>query len=84
MKNIYITQLSEETEEEEGRELSGLESEQQVQQKLRAEQVEGGDGADTTDVSLEYRGKCSQMLAVNILSKERRVQLPACSDFTVY
>lgn len=34
--------------------LSGMELEQQVQQKLWAEQVEGGDGADTTDVSLEY------------------------------
>lgn len=43
-----------------------LESEQQVQQQLRAEQVEGGDGADATDVSLEYRGKRCQMLAVNI------------------
>lgn len=53
-------------EKEEGRELSGLVLEQQAQQKLSAEQVEGGDGTDTTAVSLEYWGKCCQMLAVHI------------------
>lgn len=48
------------------RELSVLELEQQVQQKLSTEQVEGGDGTDTTAVSLEHGGKCCQMLTVNI------------------
>lgn len=47
--------------------------EQQVQQKLRVEQVEGGDNTDTIDVSLEYGGKCSQMLTVNTPSRERGV-----------
>lgn len=48
------------------RKLSGLEQEQQVQLKLSTEHVEGGDGTDTTDVSLEHGGKRCQTLTVNI------------------